>query len=87
MKPKIADIEGCHRILSEGDDPSTTILITMTECAALLRIARAAKEYSDAMLMANDEEDMDTKYHLEDRAEVLWDEMQKELDAFDWGDE
>jgi len=74
MKPKIADIEGCHRILSEGDDPSTTILITMTECAALLRIARAAKE-AQGLLVSEDAADA-AIHHAYDSA----------LDAFDWGE-
>lgn len=77
MKPRIADLE------SNG-----VLYVDVWESLpALLRLARAAKAYSDMTLMANDETDEDTKHHLEDRAEYDWDEMQAALDAFDWDDD
>ena len=84
MKPKIADIEGCHRILSEGDDPSTTILITMTECAALLRIARAAKVYLSEYLHDRKCPLVGLRGHRRDCERC---EIHAALDAFDWSDE
>lgn len=43
MKPKVAEMENCHRILSEtgGDE----MVMTLEAAGALLRVARAVKEY------------------------------------------
>ena len=53
---------------------------------ALLRLARAAEEYVDATLLANDEDDEDTKHFLEDRADECWDGLTTALSAFDFTD-
>lgn len=43
MKPKIAELENCHRILSEGG--ADEIVMSLEAAGALLRVARAVKEY------------------------------------------
>lgn len=45
MKPKVAELERCHRILSEGRDSNDDMVMSLRDAGALLRLARAVKEY------------------------------------------
>jgi len=82
-KPKIANLE---REQVKADLVRDWAKLRPSALLALLRLARAAKDYSDAMLWANDEDDHEIKVHLEDEAERRWDDMNAALDAFDWED-
>ncbi len=45
MKPKVAELEECHRILSEGGTPDDEMVMSLRDAGALLRLARAVREY------------------------------------------